>query len=226
MAVVDAPVIGANRRVEEALDATAIHELGAQAAVDGVEPFVLPGAARLDEDGTRRVNAESADEREGDDLRSVVEADVGRCAAIGGGALEAGRAPSTSIECSTSQASASQVDSSTTFDSLNILPSLVWLNRRSRAQIAFGRIEQNAPTATPMPRGDFLRLRQTTRSAVGGPSPWRRLWFALKSALVTSTAARQPQRGRRPKSRRNARSASSLPAGTGVARRWVEEFGR
>ena len=53
----------------------------------------------------------------------------------------------------------SRVNSSITFSSLSILPSVVWSNWKSRAQTTLGRIGHMAPTATPMPRSGRFFFR-------------------------------------------------------------------
>ena len=53
----------------------------------------------------------------------------------------------------------SLVYSSITFKSFNIFPSVVWSNWKSRAHTTLGRMGENAPIATPMPRRGFFRFR-------------------------------------------------------------------
>jgi len=63
------------------------------------------------------------------------------------------------MERATSMARASRVNSSITLSSLSSLPSLVWSNWKSRAQITSGRIGHMAPTGIPMPRNGRFFLR-------------------------------------------------------------------
>jgi len=95
----------------------------------------------------------------GDELGAVVEADVGRGAALGGQGLEATDDPvgiDRAFDVGGQGLAGELVDD---VQNSSILPSLVWSNWKSMAQTTLGRIGQNAPTGTPMPRSGFLRLR-------------------------------------------------------------------
>ena len=89
----------------------------------------------------------------------MVEADVGRGAALGGQGLEATDDPvgiDRAFDVGGQGLAGELVDD---VQNSSILPSLVWSNWKSMAQTTLGRIGQNAPTGTPMPRSGFLRLR-------------------------------------------------------------------
>ena len=66
---------------------------------------------------------------------------------------------SASMERSTTMAGHSRVNSSMMFRSLIVRSSAVVSNWKSSAQRTFGAIGHIAPTAEPMPRSGFLRLR-------------------------------------------------------------------
>ena len=63
------------------------------------------------------------------------------------------------MERSTTMAGHSRVNSSTMLSSLMVRSSSVVSNWKSSAHRAFGAIGHMAPTAVPMPRRGFLRLR-------------------------------------------------------------------
>src|SRR5208283_5833260 len=76
--VVDPPVLYEHLRLEQAVEAPAVEQLVTHPAVEGLDPGVLPGRARIDEDRADTVEPAPVSHRVGDELGTVVEAHEGR----------------------------------------------------------------------------------------------------------------------------------------------------
>ncbi len=157
--VVDSPVLDEHLGFEEAVELPAVEQLVSQPAVERLDPGVLPGGTGVDEHGGDIVEATPVGHGGGDELGPVVEADEGRSTAPRTRRSRVATTVSASMERSTTMAGRSRVYSSTMLSSLRVRPSAVVSNWKSMAHRASGAMGHIAPTAVPMPRWGFLRLR-------------------------------------------------------------------
>ena len=88
--VVDAPVLDDDLGLEEGVEQLAVEELVAEAAVEALDPGVLPRAARVDEDRVGAVEPAPVGDGMGDELGPVIEPQVRRGAALGGDPVQGG----------------------------------------------------------------------------------------------------------------------------------------
>src|ERR1700733_3459965 len=91
--VVDPPVLDEHLRLEQAVEAPAVEEFVTQSSVERLDPGVLPGRTRVDEDRTDTVKTAPVAHRMGDELGTVVEAHEGRSAAFYDQAVQGGHHP-------------------------------------------------------------------------------------------------------------------------------------
>jgi len=160
--VVDAPVLDEDLCCERGFELLATWELVAQAAVERLDPGVLPRRSGADEDGVGALNLHQSTTTLAMNSgpwskRTFLGAP--RCKAK---ASKQRTTPPASMEHST-MARHSRLDSSITFRSFRILPSDVWSNSKSSAQMTFGGIGHISPTATPMSLRRRFLLRYGTR---------------------------------------------------------------
>jgi len=87
--VVDAPVLEEHLSLEQTVEELTVQELVAQSAVERLDPGVLPWRSRVDEDGVDAGEPAPVDHGIGNELGSVVEAQVGRRSSLGHQLLQA-----------------------------------------------------------------------------------------------------------------------------------------
>ena len=81
MVVVDAPVADEHLGLEERVELPEVEQFVAEAAVEGLDPGVLPGRARIDEHACGAVGCAPLGDDDRDELGAVVETDERRCPA-------------------------------------------------------------------------------------------------------------------------------------------------
>jgi hypothetical protein len=91
--VVDPPIVYQDLCFEERIELGAVEELVTQPAVEALDPGVLPRRPRVYEDRSGAVEAAPVGHRGGDELGSIIEAQIDRCASFGGDAFQGGHDP-------------------------------------------------------------------------------------------------------------------------------------
>src|SRR3974390_2368688 len=76
--VVDAPVLDEYLGLEQGVEAPGVEQFVTQTAVEGFDPGVLPGRARVDEERADAVEAAPVGDGVRDELGTIVEAHEGR----------------------------------------------------------------------------------------------------------------------------------------------------
>src|ERR1700735_3900708 len=91
--VVDPPVLDEHLRLEQAVEAPAVEEFVTQSPVERLDPGVLPGRARVDEDRADAVEPTPVSHRVSDELGAIVEPNEGGGTPFDDQAVQGGHDP-------------------------------------------------------------------------------------------------------------------------------------